>query len=187
MQQTRRLQPADSIKDIIEKMTEMFGKEYNVTVLPYDFSTSTSSNTSSNITIINNPSSQFPWWLWSYPTIIREKTVIINNSNKQDDEEKRKKNYYDNIIGGVIITGTAFAATFFFTQDGYVNLRRSDIENDILNVEQDSYKTNSYIEIEDVVVKVKKWLDNYKSITKKKFISNIGITGSGLAIGASYA
>lgn len=201
-----RKEISEKIQQLINKLNTIFGKEYDITSFNGCFdpsSTAPSAPPSTNpnmenicldkskqnniIIIKEKPSIIYPFTSFYSQPLIKE-TIIIKdgckNHNKQNEDEKKDSNDKTNqILGGIIIAGTLVSATWEFSKDGFVNLWRTGIKNDIDKVEKLSMKINSYKDFEDGIDTCREWLDHYETRTRKNFNTKIGMTGSAAFIG----
>lgn len=107
------------------------------------------------------------------------------NVDENDKQKKKDKERKDIIFGAIIITGTSFLMTWVLSSDGYVNLWRYGIKNDIDKLEVDNLRFGRDSYIEEAIETSKRWLKIYSERKKNIFIGKMGMLSSMFGFGAS--
>jgi len=187
----------EKISNLIHKLDDLFGNEYNIEVAqpPYNPSIhverSQRSQRSGRTTIHHHHhhhSHTIPWMYWpNSPTYVTNNHYHVSSSQRrkikkrdEDDEEEKKPDYF---TGGVILTGVSFVATFVFSKDGYIKMWRSNLKNDLDEILNLGHECQTFEDVEDAVLKCEEWINQYEKRTKPSFWDKVGLTVAGLALG----
>ncbi len=190
-----RVELVSRLQGTADKLTQLFGDEYNVArsdpQLPNNNVEQAPRTTIVHNHVTNYNGYSYPWLFqpWYYPSNYdnydrHTRQTIYKTDNDEKKKKKKKQDNPGNYLLGTIIIGTmSFVGTYVFAKDDYIKMLRYNINKDLDNILEASYRSRNFNDVEDIVKRCETWIKHYKRRTKPSFWSKIGLVGAGLAFG----